>query len=585
MALLDPHSYWDDAQARVRHVDLQLAIDFAARRVQGHATLELSRPAGGALDLDTRDLEIEGVEDEHQNECRFELGERDPIRGQRLRVFTESGRITVRYRSGPGASALQWLAPEQTAGLERPFVYTQCQAIHARSILPCQDSPGVRITYRAELEVDAGLSAVMAAAQAAKSMRAGRHQVTYEMRQPIPPYLFAFAAGDLAREDLGRRSAVYAEPSVLAAAASEFQDVEAMIRESERLFGPYEWERFDVLLMPPSFPYGGMENPRLTFVTPTLLAGDRSLVNVLAHELAHSWTGNLVTNATLEHFWLNEGFTVYAERRILEALEGKERAELHAALGFAGLQDDLTRFGPDSPLTQLHTSLEGQDPDVVFSLVPYEKGYLLLRRVEDAVGREAFDHFLKRYIATFRFQSIITEDFLALLRELFPWIDGQVDLPRWLEAPGLPADAPAPRSKRLQLLRALAGEVAAGTAELEALRGLSALDWQVLLESLPKRLPVPVLRRLDETFGLSAQKNAEIRGAFLVRAAGSRDLTAHPAIEDMLGHVGRLKYLRPLYAALLSAGPEGQALARRSFDAARSRYHPLAARVLEGLFA
>lgn len=566
-------------------MDLSLAIDFAAKRVRGKASLELSKPAGGVLDLDSRDLEIERIEDDEHNECRFELGPRDPIQGQRLRVLTDSDRITVHYQSGAEASALQWLNPEQTAGRDEPFVYTQCQAIHARSILPCQDSPGVRITYRAELDIDAGLTAVMAAAPVAKSMRAGRHQATFEMRQPIPPYLFAFAAGDLAKEDLGRRSAVYAEPSMLSAAASEFVEVEAMIREAERLFGPYEWERFDVLLMPPSFPYGGMENPRLTFVTPTLLAGDRSLVNVLAHELAHSWTGNLVTNATLEHFWLNEGFTVYAERRILEALEGKERAELHAALGYAGLLDDLERFGSGSPLTRLHTELEGEDPDVVFSLVPYEKGYLLLRRIEDAVGREGFDRFLKRYIQTFRFQSIITDDFLALLREEFPWIDGQLDLPLWLEGPGLPADVPAPRSKRLEQLRAMAESLVGGTLEEQALRRLSPLDWQVLLESLPKRIPAEVSRRLEAEHALSRHPSAEIRGAYLTRAAYSGDQQMHAAIADMLMNVGRLKYLRPLYAGLIASGPEGRALAHTTFDRARARYHPLAARVLEGLLA
>ena len=345
MARLDPHSYWDDDQARVQHLDLSLTVDFGAHQLAGRATLELSRPAGGALDLDTRGLEIEAIIDAGGEACRFELGPTDAIKGERLRVFTDSDRVTIRYRTSKEASALQWLSPAQTAGGKRPFVYTQCQAIHARSIMPCQDSPGVRITYRAELDVDPELTPVMAAALVAKAIRAGRHQATFEMRQPVPPYLFAFAVGELERQELGRRSAVYAEPSRLAAAASEFVEVEAMIREAERLFGPYEWERFDVLLMPPSFPYGGMENPRLTFVTPTLLAGDRSLVNVLAHELAHSWTGNLVTNATLEHFWLNEGFTVYAERRILEVLEGPERAELHAALGYAGLEGELERFG------------------------------------------------------------------------------------------------------------------------------------------------------------------------------------------------------------------------------------------------
>ncbi len=566
-------------------MDLSFIIDFEAHQVVARATLDLSRPAGGVLDLDSRNLEIEGVSDAQGQACRFELGEADPIKGQRLRVFTESDRLIVRYRSSNEASALQWLSPAQTAGGNKPFVYTQCQAIHARSLMPCQDSPGVRITFRAEIDVDVGLNPVMAAAQVAKAMRAGRHQVTFEMRQPIPPYLFAFAVGDLERQELGRRSAVYAEPSQLSAAATEFKEVEAMIREAERLFGPYEWERFDILLMPPSFPYGGMENPRLTFVTPTLLTGDRSLVNVLAHELAHSWTGNLITNATLEHFWLNEGFTVYAERRILEALEGKERAELHAALGYAGLLDDIERFGADSPLTQLHTKLEGQDPDVVFSLVPYEKGYLLLRLIEENVGRKAFDRFLRKYIETFRFQSIISEDFVALLRDELPGIENSLDLPRWLEAPGMPPDAPQPSSPRLDAVRALGKRVEAGDLPERELEGLSPLDWQVLIESLPKRLPKQTLHALDSAFHLSKNGNAEIRVGYLTRAAHSGDESAHPAIEETLLSVGRLKYLRPLYLGLEAGGDSGRALARAIFKRARPRYHPLAVRVLEGLLS
>ncbi len=351
--------------------------------------------------------------------CRSRLGPEEPILGQRLRLSLPEGtrEVRLRYRTSPDAPALQWLSPEQTAGGEHPFLFSQCQSIHARSLAPLPDTPRNRLTYEAEVEVPRPLGAVMSAGPAGEGpgARPGTRVLRFAMPQPIPPYLLALAVGRLDSRDLGPRSRVFAEPETVEAAAYEFAETEAMIVRAEELFGPYDWDRYDMLVLPPSFPYGGMENPRMTFLTPTLLAGDRSLVDVVAHELAHSWTGNLVTNADMEHFWLNEGFTVWAERRLLEALHGEEATVLAWAIGEKALLESLERFGAGSPLTRLRTELAGTDPDDAFSSVPYEKGARFVTLLERTAGRPRFDRFMREYMARFRFTSITTEEFVAFL--------------------------------------------------------------------------------------------------------------------------------------------------------------------------
>src|SRR3989475_11894773 len=412
---LDPHSYADTVQPQTRSIDLTLRADFERRVLEGEIALHFRAPGSGPLDLDTRDLRIDAVTLLDGTPLPHDLFAPEPILGARLRIDLPRGAagVRIRYATSPAATALQWLDPSQTAGGE-PFLYSQSQPIHARSLAPLQDTPRIRITIRsARLTVPSRLRALMAAAAKGREPAEGDQAVdVFEMPQSIPPCLLAFAVGDLARRDLSGRSAVWAERAVADAAGWERAQVEDMLGAAEQLFGPYEWDRYDILVMPPSFPYGGMENPRLTFVTPSLLAGDRSLVNVIAHELAHAWTGNLVSNATLEHFWLNEGFTVYAERRILEALEGAEAAELHAAVGLHELEVSLERFAQRPELTRLRTEMAGVDPDEAYSTVPYEKGYLFLRRLEELAGRDHWDRFLRAYLDRFRFRSIATDDFL-----------------------------------------------------------------------------------------------------------------------------------------------------------------------------
>ncbi len=589
MARLDPHSYVDGGQSRPRHLRLRLVVDFVRHRLSGEAALVFDAPARGALDLDTKGLVLHEVRTETGAAVPFELAEDEPVLGRRLRLELPEGTREVRigYETSPEALGLQWLAPEQTAGGRHPFLFSQCQAIHARTVAPLPDTPRVRLSYEAALTVPEGLAAVMSAGPAGDSPgpTAGTRTFRFEMPQPIPPYLLALAVGRLESRDLSRRSRVWAEPETLFAAAHEFAEIEGMIARAEALFGPYEWDRYDMLVLPPSFPYGGMENPRMTFLTPTLIAGDRSLVDVVVHELAHSWTGNLVSNATIDHFWLNEGFTVWAERRILEALHGPEGAALAWAIGEVSLRESLGRFGPASPLTRLRTDLAGLDPDDAFSSIPYEKGSRFVALLERTAGRERWDLFMRDYMARFRFTSITTEEFTDFLEEKLPGVAAAVGSRRWLYEPGLPENAPVFRSPVIESLTSLAeGWPDGARPSPEQTARLSPAALLVYLQHLPRELDAASCAWLDEKLKLSHRGNHELLVEWLTIAGGSDYAPAFPRLREVLTRVGRMKYLRSLYTAL-GRHPRTRALAREVFAAASPRYHNLSRRVAASVIA
>jgi leukotriene-A4 hydrolase len=579
MTRRDPHSYADDAQAKTRTLDLKAHVDFATRTLTAEATLVFHETAQGTLDLDTRDLTIEAVEDAGRS-LPFVVHPPEPHLGSRLSVEMPKATpsVRIRYRTSPEASAMQWLAPAQTRGGVRPFVFTQCQAIHARSIVPVQDTPSMRITYTAELVFPRELTAVMAAADRGRTEEGELATHRWEMPQPIAPYLFAFAVGELASRDLSPRSRVWTEPSLVDAAAWEFAAVEDHIAAAESLFGPYDWERFDILVMPPSFPYGGMENPRLTFISPTIIAGDRSLVSVIAHELAHSWTGNLVTNANAEHFWLNEGFTMYAERRITEANHGADAAALSAALGRRELDESLKRFQDRPGMTRLRTHLEGVDPDDCYSLIPYEKGYFFLAAVEAVVGRSAFERWLKTYLADFRFGAVTTEEFERHIEAALPGALQKAGAREWIDGEGIPRAARPPASSRLDAIESLRGAVP--TTEVAA--AWSANEWNLYTESVPRPAPAETLRVLDERFALTARKNYDVLVAWLTLALQSGYLDVLPRVKEVVGEVGRMKYLRPLYTEL-ARSPATRDVAADLYRQYRESYHPIAQGMVESV--
>ncbi len=542
-------------------MQLELELDFGRRVVNGEATLHFETAEGAReLVLDTRDLEIHTVD----NAAGFELGAKDRILGAPLRIALKPGTqwVRVAYSTSPEASGLQWLEPTQTAGKRRPFLYTQSQAIHARSWIPLQDSPGVRITFEGRVRAPEGLVAVMAAE------RAGAH---FRMTRPVPPYLIALAAGELEFRPLGGRSGVFAEPETLDLAASEFADTEAMMRAVERMYGPYRWGRYDLLVLPPSFPFGGMENPCLTFATATVLAGDKSLVSLVAHELAHSWSGNLVTNATWSDFWLNEGFTVYLEGRIVEAVYGAGRAAMEAVLERRELDCDMESL-PEADQV-LHIDLSGRDPDEGCTLVPYQKGALLLRTIEREVGRDRFDRFLRSYFDHFAFQSITTADFLEYLRRELP-----VSLPldEWIYQPGIPASAAEPHSDAFARIEAAAARWQRGQAVETG--GWSTQEWLHFLRTLE----TPDLTRLDREFHCSQSGNSEILCEWLLMSVRARYEPANAALEKFLCSVGRRKFLKPLYVEMMKT-PEGAAMARAIYAKARPAYHPIARATVDGV--
>src|SRR5215216_1426654 len=446
----DHHSYSNPEQVKVRHVDLEWDVLFDQKILRGTAVLSLERTGPdkrAPLILDTRNLNITKAEASlngtNYSEARFTVGKADPILGAPLTIELpeQAAKVRVTYSTSPGASGLQWLEPSQTAEKTHPFMFTQSQAIHARSWIPLQDTPQVRVTYTARVRTPRELVAVMSAENDPQTPRDGDY--SFKMSEAIPSYLIALAVGDLAFKSLGKRTGVYAERNVVEKAAAEFVDTEKMVKATEALYGPYRWSRYDLLVLPPSFPFGGMENPRLTFATPTVLAGDKSLVSLIAHELAHSWSGNLVTNATWDDFWLNEGFTTYFEGRIMEAVSGRPYADMLAVLGRQDLEDTLKELGADSPDTALHLSIAGRDPDEVTSDVAYEKGALFLRLLEQSVGREKFDRFLRTYFETFAFQSMDTARFVQYLKQQLLGGDEalaqKLQIDNWIYQPGIPS--------------------------------------------------------------------------------------------------------------------------------------------------
>ena len=553
MEHMDIHSWSRPDLIRVRHLELDLDVSFDRRVLEGSVTLHLERLSGDELLLDTRDLRIHSVE----NAAGFELGAADPVLGAPLRIqlLPDAAWVRVHYTTSTKASGLQWLDPPQTAGKVHQFLYTQSQAIHARSWIPLQDTPAVRVTFEADIRVPPGLRVVMGAAMS------GSH---FRMDQPVPSYLIALAAGDLAFRELGPRSGVYAEPALIDAAAYEFADTEAMIGAVEEMYGPYRWGRYDLLVLPPSFPFGGMENPRLTFATPTILSGDRSLVSLVAHELAHSWSGNLVTNATWSDFWLNEGFTVYVERRVLEKLYGNARAEMEAVLGRRQLDSEMAGLREQDRV--LHIDLTGRDPDDGCTLVPYEKGALLLRTLEQAVGRERFDAFLRAYFDHFAFRSITTADFLQYLRRELP---NPVALDEWIFRPGIPAGAAEPHSDAFQ-------RVESGWPSDTS--GWSTHEWLHFLRSQDP----PDMPRLDREFHLTESGNSEILHQWLWMAVKAGYEPAYPKVGQFLKAVGRRKFLKPIYSELMKTAA-GQARAQAIYVEARPGYHPIAQATIDGI--
>ena len=582
----DYHSFANPESIKVTHLSLDLTVDFSKKVLVGTAQLDFQRVDANAtqLILDTRDLTIDSVT-AMGKAVKFDLANADSFLGAALTIDIPANvdSILITYQTSPSASGVQWLTPEQTAGKKHPFLFTQAQAIHARSFIPLQDSPQVRMTYQATIRTPKELLAVMSASNEPNTPRDGVYH--FSMPQPIPAYLIALAVGDLHFKSMGERTGVYSEKGILDAAAAEFSDTESMLIATEKTFGPYSWDRYDLLILPPSFPFGGMENPRLSFITPTVIAGDKSLVSLIAHELAHSWSGNTVTNATWRDLWLNEGFTTYLTYRIMQMVYGDERFDMEAVLGRQDLQADIDRLPAKDQI--LAIDLRGRDPDDVFSNIPYEKGALFLRELEHKVGRDNFDRFLLGYFEKFAFKSITTDQFIhyleqTLLKEFGDKLSKQ-RIEQWIFEPGIPDAAPAPESDAFSVVDQarndwLAGKIQASEIDSEK---WVVHQWLYFLNNMPEKLSQKQLADLDKAFALTSSKNNEIAHSWLLISVNNWYKPAFKRLHDYLTSIGRNKLVKPLYKAL-SLTPEGKAMGQKAFAQAKAGYHPLTVKANQG---
>lgn len=574
----DAHSYANFNDVRIKHLKLDLKVDFSDKTLDGKVDISIENyTKAKQLILDSKDLTIHKVLLEDSIETSFLLGEKSEVFGQPLTVEVEPSTkvVSVYYTTSPDAEALQWLTPEQTLGKVHPFLFSQSQAILARSWVPCQDGPGVKFTYEATIKTDPNLIALMSAENGTTKNENGVY--TFKMDQPISSYLLALTVGDLAFASTGRNSGVYAEPAMLEKSVWELNSMQSMIDSAEKLYGPYAWERYDVVILPPSFPFGGMENPRLTFATPTIIAGDRSLVALIAHELAHSWSGNLVTNETWNDFWLNEGFTVYFEQRIMEKIFGKPYEEMLTKLGMGELEATLKNLinEGNSEDTHLYLDLDGRNPDDGLTDVAYEKGRFFLQKLESVVGRERFDLFLKNYFEENKFKPMNTERFIANLNEhlLTPEEEQAVNINAWVYGPGLPDNALIPYSEELDRVESSIAQYNNNQIKAEEIdiSGYTTHHWLYFLRGL-KNLDSIKMHELDQNFNFTQTGNSEIACDWFKHCIDHQYEEAFPALNDFLIRVGRRKFLTPLYTRLAKS-PQNKAWAKEVYQTARNGYH------------
>lgn len=574
----DAHSYANFNDVRIKHLKLDLRVDFSEKTLDGKVDISIENyTKAKQLILDSKDLTIHKVLLEDSIETSFSLGEKSEVFGQPLTVEVEPSTkvVSVYYTTSPDAEALQWLTPEQTLGKLHPFLFSQSQAILARSWVPCQDGPGVKFTYEASIKTDPNLIALMSAENGTTKNENGVY--TFKMDQPISSYLLALTVGDLAFASTGRNSGVYAEPAMLEKSVWELNSMQSMIDSAEQLYGPYAWERYDVVILPPSFPFGGMENPRLTFATPTIIAGDRSLVALIAHELAHSWSGNLVTNETWNDFWLNEGFTVYFEQRIMEKIFGKPYEEMLTKLGMGELEATLKNLinEGNSEDTHLYLDLDGRNPDDGLTDVAYEKGRFFLQKLESVVGRERFDLFLKNYFEENKFKPMNTERFIANLNEhlLTPEEEQAVNINAWVYGPGLPDNALIPYSEELDRVESSIAQFNNNQIKAEEIdiSGYTTHHWLYFLRGL-KNLDSIKMHELDQNFNFTQTGNSEIACDWFKHCIDHQYEEAFPALNDFLIRVGRRKFLTPLYTRLAKS-PQNKAWAKEVYQTARNGYH------------
>eukprot|EP00760_Papus_ankaliazontas_P033602 PhM_4_TR6491/c0_g1_i1/m.61602/K01254/LTA4H; leukotriene-A4 hydrolase len=592
----DECSYANVDNVRVCHMDLDWMLEFPTNLLMGSVTYTATVvSATDVIVLDTRGLNVRLVEllglgpDGTNVEAVYSVGEDTEPLGAPLTIKLPPAvgvgelKFRISYMTSPNSTALCWMPPEQTDSGTLPFLFSQCQAIHARSMLPCQDTPGVRSTYSAKVSAPKDFVVVMSALSKGTEVVGDTMVSSFEQPKALASYLIAIAAGNLVRTEFSPRCAVYCEPPRQPVVRDDFVEVEKYVGIAESLVGPYEWGRYDVLVLPQSFPYGGMENPCLTFVSPTVLTGDRTQMDVIAHEVAHSWTGNLVGIRTWEDFWLNESFTMMLERKIMMRLRGEKYFDMTSIQGWEHLRGDVDRYGHDHPFTALRPNLKGVDPDDSFSSVPYEKGFNMLCDIQRRVGTVPFERWLHDYVQTFKDKSIDSFQFMEHIQGAFP--DGQiadVDFVKWFDAPGMPPVIPGFDSTLLDVVQDKVNEwTATGFATCRKTDADGWLPAQyvhmvALLSKVDPPLTSAALDVLEREFKFTSSPQSEILSPWLsmcIRAGW----TGHQECLRSFARVGRMKYARPLYRVLKTTDAAG---ARELFTTLKSKYHNIAQKMI-----
>ncbi|NUM31359.1 MAG: M1 family metallopeptidase [Bacteroidetes bacterium] len=580
ISTLDPHSFANINKIRLRHIFFNLEINWEKHILDGFVQILFTKnETADTLILDTKDLEIKEIFAINGSKRKWWKGKTDEIFGTPLYILLskEDTVLKILYNTN-SAEALQWAAKEQTSDKTDEFLYSQSQAILARSWFPCQDAPSVKFTYNATVKTKPGYWVLMSAENPQKLSNTGIYN--FKMEQPVSSYLVALASGKLIFKPLGKNCGIYAEPSMIEKAAWEFADMQKMIDVASDLYGKYVWGRYDVLVLPPSFPFGGMENPRLTFATPTVITGDRSQVALIAHELAHSWSGNLVTNETWNDFWLNEGFTNFFEQRIMEKIYGKPYDRMRQLIAWNDLEKTINELTISGALadTKLKLDLKGRNPDDGLSDIAYEKGRFFLCHLLKVTGEKNFDDFLKKYFTKNAFKYMNTEDFLSylnkeLLNKNIRW-KKEAEAQNWIYGEGLPKSAVKPVSEELIKVDKMLLSYFEGLKKPEEFdtAGFTSHHWQYLIRQFSKKANLNQVEEFEKVFSFSNRSNCEILCDWFTLSAKIAYTKNTEQTEKFLIRVGRRKMILPIYEELAKT-ENGKKWAKMVFDKAKTGYH------------
>lgn len=623
---IDVNTYSNFEEIIQKNVELDVSIDFEKQQMYGtvQTEYEILNPSLNKIILDLHGPDISQInlitEDYDEIPLEYEIYDKNEDKealGTPLIINLESLKkenndeyekifkdklvtINIKFNTNEKCNGIQYLTKEQTHSKQYPFMFTQCEAIQCRTLFPCQDTPSVKAKYKVKTSIESPLTFLFGGiAKSHYSDSSTKKKIMlFEQNIPIPSYLVAFVAGDLEFAKISKRCGVWAERGLASKAANEFIDAEKYIEIAENYLNhPYEWQTYNILVLPFSFPFGGMENPNLTFVTPALLAGDRSMSNVIGHEISHSWTGNLVTNKNWANFWVNEGFTKFMERKLDKNLLGEDMSNLESIVGNNSLISAIKMYGEDSHFTSLSPDFSGIDPDDGFSTIPYEKGYQLLVYLEEKVGEDMFREIMSKYIDTFKYKSVDWTDFKQIYEEYVTEkmnrsnsrkILNSIDWNKWVTEKGFPSYKMEFKSKYTKEVEDLIGQFLDGKENPEnALKIFKEWHTNVKLTFLDeikkdvKNFDEDLILKIKKELNLVEEYNDDVKALWYEITLDKKLDIEIENIKQFLQTHGRLKYLKPLYYGWINLDLES---ARTFFDENKYLYHPISRRLIQNKF-